>query len=180
MNNWEIWVVPPVLALASTVCIAETYLSVEQAQQALFPEALNFEKRPLGLTEEQRKSVNKVSKTRTPLPDDRVWEARAGERRLGWFIVDEVYGKHEYITYAAAIAADGSLIGIEVMEYRESKGGEVRDPAWRRQFVGKRHGDSFKLDKDITNISGATMSCKHLAEGAKRLLALHEQVLKAL
>jgi hypothetical protein len=83
-----------VLALASTVCIAETYLSVEQAQQALFPEALNFEKRPLGLTEEQRKSVNKVSKTRTPLPDDRVWEARAGERRLGWFIVDEVYGKH--------------------------------------------------------------------------------------
>jgi len=179
MNRWEIWALPPLLAAASTVCIAETYLSTEQAQQALFPEAMSFEKVPLTLTPHQRKTISKISNTRTPLPTDRIWEARTGDRRLGYFIVDEVYGKHEFITYAAAIDADGSLLGIEIMDYRESKGGEVRDPAWRRQFIGKRNGDAFKLDKDITNISGATMSCKHLADGAKRLLALHEQILKS-
>ena len=46
------------------------------------------------------------------------------------------------------------------------------------QFEGKRHGARLKLDDDIQNISGATLSCKHIAEGVRRVLALHEAALK--
>jgi Na+-translocating ferredoxin:NAD+ oxidoreductase RnfG subunit len=89
-----------------------------------------------------------------------------------------VYGKHEFITYAVGLNADGSVRQIEVMDYRETYGYEIRNAAWRRQFVGKRHGDSLKLDQDIRNISGATLSCRHIAEGVRRLLALHEVALR--
>ena len=98
---------------------------------------------------------------------------------LGHLIVDEVYGKHEFITYAAAIDPDGAVIGIEIMDYRETHGGEVREPSWRVQFRGKRSSDALELDADIANISGATMSCKHVTEGVRRLLALHDLALKA-
>jgi len=35
---------------------------------------------------------------------------------LGHLIVDEVYGKHEFITSAAASDASGTVVGIEVRD----------------------------------------------------------------
>jgi len=67
--------------------------------------------------------------------------------------------------------------GIEILEYRENYGGEVRYAAWRGQFAGKTAADPVKLEHDIRNISGATLSCRHVTEGVRRLLALHEIVL---
>jgi hypothetical protein len=54
----------------------------------------------------------------------------------------------------------------------------VRTAAWRRQFAGKSVADPLQLDQDIRNISGATFSCRHVTAGVKRLLTLHEIVLK--
>jgi Na+-transporting NADH:ubiquinone oxidoreductase subunit NqrC len=68
--------------------------------------------------------------------------------------------------------------GIEILEYRESYGHEVRMAAWRKQFAGKSIADPLQLDQDIRNISGATLSCRHVTAGVKRLLALHEIALK--
>jgi Na+-translocating ferredoxin:NAD+ oxidoreductase RnfG subunit len=89
-----------------------------------------------------------------------------------------VIGKHELITYAVGLYADGSVRQVEVMDYREAYGYEVRNPAWRRQFAGKRAGDPLSLDRDIKNITGATLSCRHITEGIRRLLALHQVVLR--
>jgi Na+-translocating ferredoxin:NAD+ oxidoreductase RnfG subunit len=96
----------------------------------------------------------------------------------GWFIVDGVVGKHEFITYAVGLNADGSVKQIEIMDYRETYGGQIRDQKWRAQFVGKTSKSTLKLDSDIKNISGATLSCRHITDGVKRLLAFYEIALK--
>ena len=54
----------------------------------------------------------------------------------------------------------------------ESHGGEVRLPAWRRQFVGKTAAAPLQVGDDIANISGATLSCTHIAEGVRRIVAV--------
>jgi hypothetical protein len=36
----------------------------------------------------------------------------------------------------------------------------------------------LKLKKDIQNISGATLSCKHLTDGVKRVMVMYELALK--
>jgi hypothetical protein len=38
--------------------------------------------------------------------------------------------------------------------------------------------DPIKLNKDIQNIGGATLSCKHLTDGVKRVAVLYELALK--
>ena len=133
---------------------ATTYLTIEQAQQVLFPGA-RFT--PVDVKRKEE-----------------VWRASG----RGWFIVDDVLGKHELITYAVGLDAEGRVRGIEILAYRESHGGEIRDPRWRLQFAGKTARDPLELDRDIRNISGATLSCRHVTDGVKRILALYERDLR--
>jgi Na+-translocating ferredoxin:NAD+ oxidoreductase RnfG subunit len=101
----------------------------------------------------------------------RTIEARQGDAVLGRVIVDSVLGKFEQIDYAVALDASGKVLAVEILTYREGHGGEVRMPSWRNQFVGKTAADPVRVGADIANISGATLSCTHLADGVHRLVA---------
>jgi Na+-translocating ferredoxin:NAD+ oxidoreductase RnfG subunit len=157
---------------------ATVYHSVESAQKACFPEATQFANADVKLTKEQMKAIQKDSGINVRLDTQRVWRAEKNGEFLGWLIVDEVLGKHEYITWALALGADGSVKSIEVMDYRETYGYEIRNADWRAQFLGKKHGAKLKLDEDIRNIGGATLSCRHISDGVKRLLSFYDLVLK--
>jgi len=67
---------------------------------------------------------------------------------------------------------------LQVIEYLENYGSQVRYLAWRDQFVGKTVQSPLQVDSDIANISGATMSARHLTDGIRRLLFLHQSVLR--
>ena len=172
MQGWPTFFVAP-LALVAPGALANVYLSIEQAQQAIFPGA-KFVAADVTLTEAQAIAIAARSGVRARGREQRVWHVPGA----GWFILDEVIGKHELITYAVGLNADGKVRAIEILEYRESYGHEVRAQAWRRQFAGKSIADPVQLDQDIRNISGATLSCRHVTAGVKRLLALHEIALK--
>jgi hypothetical protein len=163
----------PISALVAPSAFAVQYLTVDQAQKAIFP-GKTLTLAPVKLTSAQRKAIQQASGVRVLRDEQHVWRVSGGS----WFIVDEVVGKHEFITYAAGLNADGSVRQIEVMDYRETYGGQIRDGKWRGQFVGKTSKSTLKLDVDIKNISGATLSCRHITDGVKRLLAFYEVVLK--
>jgi hypothetical protein len=172
------WLIAPVITLAASHACATQYLTVEQAQRLMFPDAIQFDVRPLRLTAEQKRSIESSSGTRVRRLEQSVWLARATDKTLGWFFVDEVYGKHEFITYALALEPDGAVKQLEVMDYREAYGHEVRNPDWRNQFVRKTRTDTLKIDADIRNITGATLSCSHITDGVRRLLAVHALALR--
>ncbi|OGX26297.1 MAG: FMN-binding protein [Omnitrophica WOR_2 bacterium RIFCSPHIGHO2_01_FULL_48_9] len=165
--------VPGIVLLVSAPGFAATYLTVEQAQQVIFP-GQNFTAVALILSEENQKALE----TQYGLPvhsvKQKIWRTEQG----GFFIIDKVIGKHELITYAVGINPDGSIRQVEVMDYREAYGDAIRQKRWRRQFIGKTAASSLELDADIKNISGATLSCRHVTEGVKRIMSLYELVLK--
>ena len=167
------WMTVPALICSATPAYAVTYLTVEQAHAAIFP-GKKLASADVKLTSEQRKAIEKASGVRVRNPEQKVWKVEGG----GWFILDEVIGKHEFITYAVGLNEDGAVKQIEVMDYRETYGGQVREEKWRAQFIGKKYGAKLKLDDDIQNISGATLSSRHIVDGVRRLLALYEFVLK--
>jgi Na+-translocating ferredoxin:NAD+ oxidoreductase RnfG subunit len=152
---------------------AKVYLSVEEAQKALFP-GVTMTAAPVQLSDEQKNKIEQASGVTVRNRELRLW--RAGDD--GFFILDEVLGKHEYITYAVALTKDGAVRGVEILEYRESYGFEIRDAGWRQQLVGKTSAAPLKLNKDIKNISGATLSCRHITDGVKRLLATFDAAIK--
>jgi len=174
--NWK----PSPLAIAGLAMMsaplivqAKIYVSAEQAQKILFPNK-SFSKVPILITEDLQEKMRIASSIRYPFQGNRIWKAADGS----WFIVDEVVGKHEMISYAVGINPQGNITGIEILEYVESYGYEVGDAQWRKQFIGKNVNDPIKLNQDIQNIGGATLSCKHITDGVKRVALLYELALK--
>lgn len=172
-RDWAAFLLPAAAAAVVAPARATDYLGIPQAQALMFPGA-RFADRALKFTDEQRDRIKAASGLRQRWEDQKVWRAEADGRLLGWFMVDEVIGKHEFITYAAAISPEGKVLGLEILSYRETHGGQVRDAGWRKHFVGKTLADPFKLDQDVPNISGATLSCRNVLDGVKRLLAIHQ------
>jgi H+/Na+-translocating ferredoxin:NAD+ oxidoreductase subunit G len=164
-------------AAAYVQAYAVDYLSTEELQKILFPEASAFIAQPVQLTREQKSAIRKLSGMRQRWDEQLVWRVETDGMLSGWVIVDNVIGKHEYITYGVGLTPDGSVTGLEITSYRETHGGEVRDAAWRERFIGKTLDDEFKLDVDVPNISGATLSSRNILDGVKRLLALQKVVL---
>lgn len=159
------------IALAPTAAFAVDYLSAEQAAKLMFPEAEGFEPQALAL---DAGALQKLEAAGIK-PRSAQWQLQAARRAgksLGWMVVDEVIGKFERITYAVALNLDGSVRQVEVLSYRESHGHEIRLPAWRKQFVGKTAANPIRVGDDIANISGATLSCTHVTEGVRRIVAV--------
>lgn len=170
------WVWLPLAAITAPA-YAIDYLSAEEAAEVLFPGADSRTQLVLSLSGAERDEIKALSGMRQRWKTQQVWRAERGGELLGWTIVDDVVGKHEYITYAVAISPDGHVLGIEILSYRETHGDEVRQASWQQSFVDKTLADTFKLDVDVPNISGATLSCRNVMDGVKRLLALHQVVL---
>lgn len=171
MTRFPAYCLVPLAALPATGH-ATVYMTAEQAQATMFPgKALRPDFRDM--SSDQIAAIRKAS-GESPLSKQlKAWRSPDG----GWFIVDEVVGKHEFITYAVSLDGAGGIRDVEILDYREAYGGQVRDPRWRQQFVGKRPGQSLKLGGDIKNISGATLSSKHVTDGVRRLLATYAVVL---
>ena len=160
------------------VVVATEYLSVEAAQKALFPQADRFSEIVLSLSPAQRERVAALAGPQPPHRSLRAFRALHGDQPLGFVFVDEVIGKEDFITYAVAIDANGHLSAPEVLAYRESHGGEIRNAAWRQQFAGRQGLDHVRLQTDIKNIAGATLSCQHVTEGVRWLMALWQVALQ--
>jgi hypothetical protein len=162
----------PASALVSPAAVyAADYLSFDEAQAALFPEADRFEVREVALAAGDRAAL----KERLGLPVREKWLVRVAFKAgkpVGAVIIDDVIGKFDRITFAAGSGEDGASRQVEILSYRESHGGEVRQASWRSQFAGKTEAAPLRVGEDLSNISGATLSCVHVADGARRSLAV--------
>ncbi len=157
-----------VAALPASAYAAD-YLSAEQAQAAIFPEATGFESRaallePGALAKLQAPPVSQLASGHLAYV-----LARANGVVVGAVVIDEVIGKYERIRFAVGVALDGRVRQIEILRYSESHGQEVRLLAWRKQFAGKSATAALSIGKDIDNISGATLSCTHVTDGVRRI-----------
>lgn len=175
-SDWNALLLLPVAVIAAPA-YAIDYFTAEQAQKQIFPDAQVFKPMLVKLSSAQRDQIKSLAGVRQRWEEQKVWRVEKDGKLAGWFVVDDVVGKHEFITYGVGITPDGHVVGVEVMSYRETKGDQVRDAGWRKHFVGKTLADPFKLDEDVPNISGATLSSRNMLDGVKRLLALQKVAL---
>ena len=160
------------------VALAEHYLSVAEAQKICFPNANKFEAQQLRLSADQSKTIEQKSGLKVRKTEIRFSVARKDANTIGVLMADQVVGKHELIDYAVAISPEGKVLQVEILEYRENYGNQISNPKWREQFKGKTSAAKLKLNEDIYNLSGATISCRNVTDGVRRVLATFELVVR--
>ncbi len=160
----------PVVAVNS---IAAVYMSDEQSVTSIFKDS-KFTRNTFQLTDEEKKLVEETSGDKVRTPQFVLWTNTSKD----CVFVDQVLGKHEFITYAVGVTQEGRVKGVEILEYRESYGHQIKNETWRKQFQSKSKDEPFKLDDDIKNISGATLSASHVTSGVKRILITYDIIKK--
>ena len=155
--------IPPAIFASAHAYAGAYYLNVEQAQALLFPGA-TFTEDFRTIPVKDMEAIYEESRVRVTDPTFHMWRVSNGE----WFIIDQVIGRDDTITYAIALDKTGTVKGIEVMECWEEYA-KVRLPEWRDQFKNKHRGEVIPK-KSIELISGTTLSSIHITEGVSRVL----------
>ncbi len=146
------------------ISTAEQFLTPQQAKAILFGQT-KATKMDITLSPEEAKQIKKLSNVRVRENKLNAYKTAEGE----WLIFDQVIGKHENIDVAFALTSSGKVKGIEILVYRETYGHEIRNLNWRKQFFGRGSESHLTLDKEIKNISGATLSCSHITDAINRI-----------
>lgn len=94
--------------------------------------------------------------------------------RSGMAIVADEQGKYRPITFMAGIDSSLHIVDVRVLIYRESRGGEVRHTRFLKQYRNKSLDDPLRINRDIINITGATISVNALNAGVRKVLAVAE------
>ena len=100
----------------------------------------------------------------------RYWEK---DNRTAW-VLDEI-GKVKPITTGFVIHHQKIEL-VRVLEFRESRGWEVRHKFFTEQFKQAALKQNMELDTNIDNISGATLSVRAVTKLSRLALLLDQQV----
>jgi len=162
----------PLILLLSAAAVGETLLTEQQALKIVFPKSETITSETKVLSAEKREELQKHTGLRFPEPEYKLFVAKSKGEPDGYALIMNEIGKHEFITFIVGINPRGQVGDVAIMDYRESRGGEVREQRFLRQFRGKRAKDSIQVNNDIANYSGATLSSYAIARGVKKALAL--------
>jgi hypothetical protein len=153
----------------------DVYLTPEDAAKLMFPESDHIRSEVIIITENQKQLIEERIGWHFP---ETTFDCFIGETKGkvdGWAFIQHTIGKHKPMTYMVGVDDQGEVFGIEVLVYRESRGSEVRKKRFNYQYEGKTAYDPIRINRDIINISGATMSVRSMSAGVKRVLVLAEE-----
>ena len=154
----------------------EIYLTPEEAAKLMFPDSQTIRKEILTLTPEQKDLIQRRIGWNFPETSFECYIGETDGKIDGWALVQNTIGKHKPMTYMVGVNPDGEVINVEVLIYRESRGSEVRKKRFNYQYEGKTVYDPIRINRDIINISGATMSVRSMSAGVKRTLVIVDEV----
>lgn len=154
---------------------AEVFLTEDEALKLMFPKSEQIRKDLIRLTSEKKTLIEERIGWKFPEDAFEVYIGETGTQIDGYALIQNTIGKHKPMTYMVGVDAHGRVSNVELLVFREARGSEVRTKRFNVQYEGKTASDPVRLNKDIINISGATMSVRSMTAGIKRVLVLVDE-----
>lgn len=189
--TFSISVVFFIIIMSAAVSNAYTLLTKEQALREIFGtkceivtetvrlrgDALDKIMNRLGgkLVYEQLGSKSETVSAHKKL--DFYYAVENGEK-IGVAIVDVQPGKWGPVDFIIAMDLTPKVKKVAVLRYMEKRGRPIARSSFMKQYEGKTTGDPLEVGKDITGISGATISSRAATFSVKKALILVEEYLK--
>jgi uncharacterized protein with FMN-binding domain len=167
--SFAVWV--SLLALLAIPALAQT--GVYQTRAEFLAESFGTEQPTSGVIwfdEEIRSIATDILGHPPTMLRMRYWYDGA---RTAW-VIDEI-GKEKPITIGVLIENE-EIQQLSVLQFRESRGWEIRYPFFTRQFAELRLNNSGALSHRIDGITGATLSVRATTRSANLALVLNDYI----
>jgi len=102
--------------------------------------------------------------------------ASKGGSKYGVAIIDVQPGKWGPVTFIIGMTLQGVVKRVRVLEYVEKRGRPIARSSFMGQFAGKSSKSLLEVGRDITGISGATISSRASAFAVKKAIVLYEEL----
>lgn len=155
---------------------AEVFMSEEDAVKIMLPKSQQVRKEVLRLTAAQKDTVEQRIGWKFPEDAFDLYIGETNGKVDGYAMVHNTIGKHKHMTYMVGVDGKGECTDVELLVFREAKGSEVGRKRFNSQYEGKTVSDPIRINKDIINLSGATMSVRSISAGVKRVLVLVDEL----
>ena len=154
---------------------AEVFMSEEDAVKIMLPKSERVRKEAIQLTQEKKDLIEQRIGWKFPEQGFDVYIGKTGDKIDGYAMVHNTIGKHKHMTYMVGVDPHGAISDVELLVFREARGSEVGRKRFNAQYEGKTVLDPIRINKDIINITGATMSVRSISAGIKRALVLIDE-----
>ncbi len=155
--------------------VAEIFMTEEEGVKIMLPKSERVRKDVITLSQEKKTQVEERIGWKFPEHSFEVYIGETGAQIDGYVLVQNTIGKHKPMTYMVGVDSRGHVSNVELLVFRESRGSEIRRKRFNAQYEGKTVLDPVRINKDIINISGATMSVRSMTAGVKRVLVLVDE-----
>jgi Na+-translocating ferredoxin:NAD+ oxidoreductase RnfG subunit len=155
--------------------MAEVFLTEEEAIKLMFPKSERVRKELLSVPTDKKMMIEERIGWKFPETAFEVYIGETGAQVDGYALIQNTIGKHKPMTYMVGVDNTGHVLNVELLVFREARGSEVRTKRFNVQYEGKTVLDPVRINKDIINISGATMSVRSMTAGIKRVLVLVDE-----
>ncbi len=155
---------------------AQLLVSPIDAMKENFDRNATVTKKNILLTHDKFKTIQKNAGVKLTTKIYRIYTAKKDGKVLGYGILinRKVRSKNAVTLY---FFKDSVSQGIEVIAFNETL--EYLPPKrWTKQFENRKTDKVLKLNREITNISGATMSAKSLTDGSRIAFAIYNMLFK--
>ena len=155
--------------------MAEVFMTEEDGVKIMLPKSERVRKDTIKLSAERKAQIEERIGWKFPEESFEIYIGETGSQIDGYALVQNTIGKHKPMTYMVGVDGKGRVSDVELLVFRESRGSEIRQKRFNTQYEGKTVLDPVRINKDIINISGATMSVRSMSAGIKRVLVLVDE-----
>lgn len=159
------------LSFSSSVCLAKTFLTQEEALRLAFPKGAVVTRKTAFLSDADRAEVVRRAGGAPPPGLVVYYVATADGKDAGTAYFDTHVVRTLPETILVVVGPTGAIARIEVLSFSEPEEYLPRE-SWYGQFPGKTLTDELSERRGVRAVTGATITVRVTVEAARRVLAL--------
>jgi len=173
----KIFYIITIIAFLTTQSSAELFMTRDQALETAFPESESVEKIDIFLNESQASEIEKISRVKLDSKIYIFYKFSNGDGTLGYAVLNTHLLRTKSETVMYVISNDGRLINAEILAFFEPSE-YMQSEKWLMLFENQILDNELRIDRDVPNITGATITSHAFTESVRKVLAIFEVAVK--
>jgi hypothetical protein len=152
---------------------AKVFYAKEEALRTAFPEADTIDKETFFLTDDQKRQVEALARTRLDSKLVTVYIGKRAKKPLGYAIIDVHTVRTLPEAVMVVLSPEGRVASTLVLAFYEPLE-YLPNERWLRQFDQATLTPDLRVGGRIAGITGATLTARAMSESVRKVLALHQ------